>query len=271
MFFATSDPGIEYAPYFYAEARIDFGDVRTGFRDTISLNKAMDICPNDANLCWADDMIREVDISKVTSTIPNGARLRPQPGFVDEPFISRMENHLIRYLLRTYKIRIYRNFALNIYSLAGESLEAFVSRCTELLKEPMRHELHLLQEVFNRKLEQIKQRYLGLEIPRDLEQAKMDSQNRETFSRASEKIDDLFMRSDLGPSTAFPALYSAPEMTEMEERLFSLEVKAQRSIEKVIQSYFQKARTIDEYILHPNLKDIHFVRSGILWMPAKAE
>ena len=59
-------------------------------------------------------------------------------------------------------------------------------------------------------------------------------------------------------------------MRELEEQLFSLELEAQYEIHKLLSSYGEKAQTIDEYIIHPNLKDIHFVRSCILWMPVKA-
>ena len=58
---------------------------------------------------------------------------------------------------------------------------------------------------------------------------------------------------------------------EMEERLLSLELEAQHAIAGLWRFlYREKARSVDEYILHPNLKDIHLVRSCILWMPAGA-
>ena len=50
----------------------------------------------------------------------------------------------------------------------------------------------------------------------------------------------------------------------------SLAVEAKEVIAELWDSYEEKARSVDEYILHPNLKDIHIVRSCILWIPAKA-
>jgi hypothetical protein len=40
-------------------------------------------------------------------------------------------------------------------------------------------------------------------------------------------------------------------------------------MKKLDDAYEEKARSLDEYNLHPNPKDIHFVRSGVLWMPKK--
>jgi hypothetical protein len=58
-------------------------------------------------------------------------------------------------------------------------------------------------------------------------------------------------------------------MTELEERLRSLEVEARQAIKNLQESYQEQSQALDEYILHPNPKDIHFVRSCILWMPQR--
>ena len=41
-----------------------------------------------------------------------------------------------------------------------------------------------------------------------------------------------------------------------------------RDIGRLLNSYQEKVRNIDEYIIHPGLKDLHLVRRCILWMPA---
>jgi hypothetical protein len=53
LYLAAEDPGIreiEYYPCFHAEARIDFNDVRTGLRETVSISKAMEIYSTGAEL-----------------------------------------------------------------------------------------------------------------------------------------------------------------------------------------------------------------------------
>ena len=56
---------------------------------------------------------------------------------------------------------------------------------------------------------------------------------------------------------------------DLQERLASLESEAHQAVAEIWESYKEKARSVDEYILHPNLKDIHFVRCCILWIPAR--
>lgn len=274
LYLSVEDAGatcLEYFPYFYAEARIDFSDVRTGFRDTRSLSKALEIFPDHADLHWVADMIQDVDPRRAQPLLPDQVRLNPLPEFVDGAFLSRMETQCLQYLMRSFEARLYRNSVLNAYSGSGESRAEFIGRCLELFEGRMRQELDQLRDVFNRRLEQLKEKYVardefpGMEIPQ------MESRNRDIFSQYSERIASLFLRGDLRHRFTAAPMQPSQGALELEERLIGVEREAQRDIAELRDSYEDKARSLDEYILHPNLKDIHFVRSCILWMPKKAE
>jgi hypothetical protein len=261
---------VEYVPYFYAEVRIDFNDVRTGLRETFSLNKALEIYSSAANLLWIKDMVQDVDPQKMTSSAPEGARFEILPEYVDASFISHMETQFVQYLLRSFTTRLYRNSALNVYSNSGESRSEFIGRCKELFDGPRRRERDLLQDVFKRRLDQLKEKYLVSEEAMGLERARIESQNRDIFSRYSDRIAGLFLVSRFASGRSIEPFHISPGMLELEERLAALGMEAQNAIANLADSYDEKARALDEYLLHPNLKDIHFVRSGILWMPKKA-
>ncbi len=260
-------PGSEFVPFLYVEARIDFNDVRTGFRETVSLKKALEFF-YDAELLWTDDMIREVDPEKIGIAAPSGIRLKALPEFVDEEFISKTELQFIQYLMSRFETKVYRNSILNIYSSAGELLNQFTNRCRESFDGVMRQELELQHEVYNRKLRQIKQKYLGYEDdPRESEIINEDSRNRDVFSRISERFAELFLSAEFSLRPVSGPFRNLQGAMELEDRLLSLELEAQQAIAKLWDSYVEKAQSIDEYILHPNLKDIHLVRSCILWLP----
>jgi hypothetical protein len=257
----------EWMPLFCVEARIDFNDVRTGFRETVSLSKALEIYSDHAEMLWTDDMIRDVELPKASTLAPDGVRFSTLPEFVNANFLTRMENQFVQYLLRSFQTRIYRNFGLNIYSLSGESREDFCRRCLDLFAGAKQMELDQLHEVFNRKLEQVKQKYMGATDSSELEKAKSESRNRDVFSRCSEQIADLFNSAELRLNLLPRPPQISSSMRELEERLSALEWEAHQAITRLSDSYEERAKAIDEYILHPNLKDIHFVRSCILWMP----
>jgi hypothetical protein len=272
LFWAAENPlDSEYFPFFYIEARIDFNDVRTGFRETVSLKKTLELL-NDTELIWADDMIQNVDPDKFGMSAPDGICIRALPDFVDEQFISKMEMQFAQYLMRRFEAKVYRNSILNVYSSPGEPLNQFTNRCLELLDAPMRQELESLHEVYNRKLGQIKQKYLGYEDDfSELAVVKEDSRNRDVISRISEHIAELFLSAELSLRPVAGPFRNLQGAQELEDRLLSLELEAQQVIAKLWDSYAEKARAIDEYVLHPNLKDIHLVRSCIVWMPKNCQ
>jgi hypothetical protein len=254
-------------PFFCVEARVDFNDVRTGFRHTVSLSKALEIYSDSADLLWTDDMIQDVDLAKTSTLVPAGACLGNLPDFIDANFLTRMENQFVQYLLRSFEVRIYRNYNLNLYSGSGESRTDFHRRCRETFDGAKRQELDELHDVVNRKLEQLKQKYLGAaEIP-EIEQSRTESRNRDAYSRCSDRMTELFNSAEFEINSGARPPQSSAGMQEFEERLSSLEWEARQAIQTLADSYKEKAAEIDEYILHPNLKDIHFVRSCILWMP----
>ena len=271
LYYATEDVQgacVEYVPFFYVEARIDFNDVRTGFSSMISLSKAIELHSFSADLPLVDDMVRDIDLKNTGSSIPDSARLSRLPDFVDKGFMSQMETQFIRYLLNSFKSRVYRNFELDVYSSAGESLSGFAARCMELLDGARRRDMDNLHEVFNRKLGQIEQKYLKESSPNDFEVARTASQNRDIFSDYLEKIAELFLQSKPMLNPDENKTQNPRSSTELKERLMSLAVEAKEVIAELWDSYREKARSVDEYILHANLKDIHLVRSCILWMPA---
>ena len=55
--------------------------------------------------------------------------------------------------------------------------------------------------------------------------------------------------------------------TEIQARLSDIEAEARQEIRRLVEHYRDRVQTIDEYTIHPNLKDLHVVRSSILWLP----
>jgi hypothetical protein len=266
----TQQSRVEYAPFFYAEVRIDFNDIRTGFRSTVSINKAVEILPVTPDFLWADDMVRDIDPDRTEPPLTEAEFIELLPDFVDANFMSQMETQFIHYLLRSYKVKVYRNYELDTYSLSGESLSEFSARCLDLLGESRRLESDALHEVFNRRLEQIREKYLNVDSFDSLDVARAESHDRDLFWSYSDWIADLFLQPDVSLSATMNERRLLGSNTDLEDRLASLKFEAHQAVAKIWDSYKQKARSMDEYILHPNLKDIHFVRCCILWIPARA-
>jgi len=275
LFLATSESDgidLEYMPRFYCEAKIDFADVRSGMRQSCSVSRALEIYPVDDETLWTEDMVWTIDPSRVQAEAPVPAKMRSLPAFVKSDILPNIETCFLSYLLRYFEVRLFRNFALSIYSRFDESREDFILRCMELLSEPFRGEMDDLRDVFNRRLEMLKEKYLG-----KLVWDAMDPLTNKSlyFSKLHELVEwlaDIFLRTEF----ALDSIPQEPPLPvinhrEFQEKLKSFESEAVQSIDRLLQSYREKARNIDECIIRPKLKDISLVRTCVLWMLVRVQ
>ena len=263
---------IEYFPFVYLETYIDFNDTRTGYKTVVHLTQALKMYPDHAALSWAAEMIQDVDATRINEGLPPNARLQPLPEFVDGKFTGSVETSYAEYLTRAWTVHLYHNVELNVYSGVGESRKEFTSRCRELFKERMREELNQLDILFTRRLEQLKEKYLRtahensdaleLEIPRSR------TSDRDIYSHYMERIAALFTNED---HYSWKPAVPLARNSELEERLILLEAEVCKTIMELQKNYEDKAALVDEYILHPSIKNIRCGRSCVIWMPGKAK
>jgi len=276
LYLPPKTPGkgaVEYFPCVYIEAIIDFNDIRTGYKGAEKLARALTIYKNHAVAGWAEEIIHDANVDRIHETAPKAARLGTLPEFVDVEFIENVKKRYIEYLTRTWKKLFYRNSELNIYSGANESREDFLIRCREQLLGQMREELNNLRVVSNRMQEQLKEKYLGIseaEMPESIPLT-LETNDRDIYSRYAERIAALFLNASSQVADVETAVPRMEKNSEIEERLITLTADARHKITQLREQYEKKAARIDEYILRPNLKNIHCERSGILWIHGKGE
>ncbi len=264
-----STPGhdMEYVPHLLLEAKIDFSDVRTGFRESYEIFKILAIPEKHLEPLWDEAAALDVALQELQPDPPESARFRQLPGHVDGPFLSRIEIGFIQYLLHAFSVTLFRNYSLGMYSSSGESRKDFIIRCIEQHQGPMCREFDSMHEIFKRKLEQLRQKYLGEESSEDIARLRWESRNRELFAWTSDRISALFLRTEFSIQRLTPPLAGSSRVHELEERLHALHFEAQDAVTRILDAYEDKAKSVDAYILHPTMKDIHCTRIYVLWMP----
>ncbi len=259
-----------YAPLIYFEAKVDFADVRSGCHVTRGISSVMNMVQLEEDQVWTRDMVRTIDPEKLVTAKPESVTLASLPDFVTEGFLSRIETLYLSYLLRHTDVRLYRNFALNIYSHFGETLDEFQSRCMEEFNDAFRADLDVLREVVNRRLERIATKYVGGRAG-EYESDRRVTQARSKLHAMSEMFAELFIQTELtsdnGPVT--PGRPN-PAHPDLEQSLDTLETEVRIEIRRLRTFYWEKVQNIDEYIIRPNFKDLHLVRTCILWTPEGA-
>jgi len=260
---------VEYIPRFYFEARIDFADVRSGLRTTANVNRALEIYPFDEEALWTRDMVWTVDSAGIRAEKPASARLGSLPAYINGEFLSRLETHCLRYLLRYYEAKLLRNCALGIYSSPGESESEFSLRCLEGLRDSFRRDLDGLRETSQRKLERIKEKYLNSDNWSGLEPSQARSRLRIVLHQMSESMTEFFLKTEYH---SLPVLSvkeeSGIEIPELGERIASLEAEVRRAVKRLKAEYQARADSHDEYLVRPGVRDIHLEQVCILWVPA---
>jgi len=264
---------VEYFSCIYIEASIDFNDIRTGYKNAVKLARALKIYDSHLVYGWSEEIIYDANIDRIQEVQPHGARLCSPPEFLDAEFIDNIKKRYIEHLMRSWKKILYCNSELNIYSGLGESRDDFQVRCREQFLVQMREELKDLRVVYNRLQEQLKEKYIGINEEELPESASLtpETTNRDIYSQYTERIAELFLDADSEDMNMNVDTSIMEKNSELEERLIALTAEARRKIALLRENYEKKAEIINEYILRPNLRNIHCERSGILWIPQKVE
>lgn len=260
----------DYYPHYFFEAKVDIDDIRSGYHETRSVSRALEVRPCHADEFWTADMLASVDPAAVQPDAPDGVALHPVPSYVTDEMLDQAEKLFVLYLIRHEKALFYRNYALKIYSAAGESAWDFGNRCLEILSERFHDDLNDLREVINRRLELLRERFFAQIRMDEIDASHWALRQRDCLSAVTERIDAMFLEADLFSTTRIPEVACSGEtLTDLEEKLIALQREALRGVEGLIASYREKACHIDEYVVHPGLKDVHMVRTGMLWMPRR--
>jgi hypothetical protein len=189
---------------------------------------------------------------------------------VDAAHLQYIEGQFLRYLLRHFEVRIFRNPYLRLYSLPGEPKDDFTARCLEMLARPFRAELDSIRELCDRKLERVKIKYLKSDSDRGFAEERVSAEARNRIHEMAERVEELFVTAELTaePSAGDP-VYSTTADGTLEQRLASIESEARDAIRRLATEYTEMAENLDEYLVRPSLKDIRLGGVSVLWIPPR--
>jgi hypothetical protein len=257
-----------FVPFFYLEAKIDLADVRSGVRESLSVSRALEVVQLEGDALWTEDMVRTIDPASLEVGLPISPAPQPLPSHLDAAHLQRVESQFLRYLLRHFEVRVFRNPYLRLYSLPGESRDDFTVRCVEMLARPFRAELDGIRELCDRKLERVKLKHLKTGGGGGFAEESASAEARNRIHEMAERVEELFVRAEL---TAEPSsgdlMFSGAADGTLEQRLASIEAEARDAIRRLAIEYTEMAGNLDEYLVRPSLKDIRLGRASILWMP----
>jgi hypothetical protein len=257
-----------YIPRYFVEARVEFSDVRSGLRESCGISLALETCPLESDALWTKDMVWLLDAGSLAAGAPPEDRMACTPPALTAESSRTLESKIVGFIIRHYTKTLFRNFTLNLYSRSGESKADFAARCAELLGEQFRRELDRHREVFERKLDRIRERHLGTDFDMEFDRARLRSQIGSRIHDTAERVTGLFLKASLLPDRrSSPTGHPDQKLPELEEKLQAIEMEAGQAIDRVRSVFQERAWNSDEYLVRPTLRDIHLGRLGFVWMP----
>ncbi len=244
-------------PSLLFQVKIDFQDVRTGCRISDDGYFRAEWLP-DAEMDWARDMVVRCGAVEFREIDP--------PRGLDWP--DGAEERMLGYLARHYRVRVWRNPEVGIYSLPAEEKAEFVQRCRDALLPERSARMKKLREIFHHRYFELEQRLkeetLAGDEGTDFKQSRL-ARLESLFSEAKEGLSRWFVYDGnqlIGEDELTWELRGQPEF---QERIDALMADFATGFNRICSEFEEKASRIDEYEIPINRGAIDILSTGILW------
>jgi D-glycero-alpha-D-manno-heptose-7-phosphate kinase len=252
-----------YRPHLLAEAIITQNEPRSGVHvDTVKSfiapmhagdgsvrwNEARTIDPEKLDIRAVPDPNHDVDDALKPETLMQGA--------------LQSEDAFRQYVAGTAKLTVFHNPEFAMYSLQGESRQAFVTRCNDEAKRRIGGEQERLESTFRRRIDQVKELS-------ERDQRELDASDEGPSDERGPDVNVAWGQTIYNITSGKPAaLVEAPHSLREDDYLTKIR-QIQRAWEKeleVIRDEMQsKAREIEEIVITPTTKNIEITKYLILW------
>jgi D-glycero-alpha-D-manno-heptose-7-phosphate kinase len=252
-----------YRPHLLAEAIITQNEPRSGIHvDTVKSfvapmhagdgsvrwNEARTIDPEKLDIRAVPDPNHDVDDALKPETLMQGA--------------LQSEDAFRQHVAGTAKLTVFHNPEFAMYSLQGESRQAFVTRCNDEGKRRIGDEQERLEGTFRRRIDQVKELS-------ERDQRELDASDEGPSDERGPDVNVAWGQTIYNITSGKPAaLVEAPHSLREDDYLTKIR-QIQRAWEKeleVIRGEMQsRAREIEEIVITPTAKNIEITKYLILW------
>ncbi len=254
--FALRDSPAGTRPALLFEIQIDFHDVRSGARVTDYGFWIGPLVEEADDPLWTEDMVCRTSPQDLMAV--DGRDVVEWPESAD-PLMQG-------YLQRFYRISIWKNPGLGLYSETAETREEFAGRCRDAVRGQRSAQLRRLGEVFLHRFVELQGR-----AERIIEQQDWDDRLRATtldgvtalFSRVREET-SRWMADEDAPGEA---QWRLPSLPEIEERLQELAADLHSGGRAIREEFEARALEIEPHEVRVTSHAVRIVSRNILWQP----
>jgi hypothetical protein len=244
-------------PSLLFEVRLEIYDVRSGYSGVDSgLYEGPWLASGEFD--WTVDMVQPVAVDTIEEVTPPKEMNWPEDG----------DDRIIRHFVRFFRIPIWRNSELAIYSYPGQTRKGFQARCAALLLAERRKAVESVRDVFLRRFLELEARAFTYvdEHPWDpVPTERRNSEIRCLFSEIRESFSNCFLRESLDPISENDLSWTGEIDVETSDRLESLRAELVNQFNDINGLYREKSTRVESYEVPVNHSQIEVVSKGILW------
>lgn len=257
-------------PAFMAECSLNFRSVRAGFQYTEENIFTAWYPRAGLPIDWGAPAV-DVPAFEATTDCPPDGFLRPALDvIVTEARFQEFEDDLTDFLSRTHRYGVLQNKEYSLYSAPDEARENFLNRVAEKAIERLEPEIKKLLEYFERKLDQLRERYEGpgrclvLEDPEE-----HLSQLRTLFVTSETRLAEIFL-SRFRLVVGYPDPRAEDEGDrELLDDLNRIESEARAALNERYTECLRQIADCDLFEIGLQPDHVRVLRSGLLWVPAE--
>jgi hypothetical protein len=239
------------------------------------------ITPLEARFDAEEAIYVDYDERDLVSASPNNATYVIPEGPIDKAtYWKSAETALKEFLYRSQKINIYKNAALKMYSRAGETEEAFRTRCDIAAQEKADEEAAKLRDKYERRFTKLRNQITAAERrAQELEVDLQGSRQQEVIDGASSVLNILLGRRSTRSVTGSARNRRATRSKEARLRtaqakaddkydeLQDLEADLVEELEEINDRWEDLGEEIEEIEVGLEKSDIQIAETALVWLP----
>ena len=239
------------------EVRLDIQDARSGYSGSDSGFFRGPLLDH-ADVDWTRDLVERVESSSLRECTP--------PHTISWPEVA--DKKLMRHLLQFYRIPLWKNYKLTLYSAPGESKKGFVNRCLSFQREERNVALQKVKDIFLRRFLELEQKFLRLTEDDELDVERKDqalSRIRDLFSDFRDGFSRCFLKESLVPLEETDLDWTGNVRIDFQERIDKLRADFVAQYNEIIRTSQQKAECVEVYEVPLAYSHVDIVSRGVLW------
>ncbi len=242
-------------PMLFSSFYVDLYDFHSNIKISKKFCVSVPIIEVDNEITWTKDMFKIESPYEIESIeIENKDQLKKKFNFSIEKF-DFLKDILFNSIVNFFKIELYKNNSLSIFSELGESKENFINRCFKISLDKYEYEIKQIRKTSEMEFEQLKEKFDKKEYINDFEKEKV----KDSFYEAKWVLEKIFLNFKRDTN------FEIPLSNEASQDLISIVDKTLKKMESLFLEVKKTAEDVEKYSIHLSPKNISDFTVGILW------